>query len=385
MAAEQKLAALNQLFKDSAVPDEMAKYLVDSVGAKTIDDFLGLVPSATYETDLKTDICDVAGSPGKDKILVLSRDRTAYGSAMEMRYKERKRRQENVQEDLDLPLDSNTHESFLASFTANYRLTLTMYLHPSDTLLGRLHRENQRTSATVIAIKRVKSLQAASLPQSQKEVSVGQLRILTGEIAEASIDSVFAYYMGLRILGNGYAIVGQHVVHSKTSAGEKVMFSPLSANFDYADMALRRTMEMGLPSGQQLDWIRSRDEQCRAEMVQKMRQGWSQGEALEKAIQFTEVSWTLKSGPRSDDDHARGSGKAERAMGSPGKFELRTGSTYQNKTVCKAWNDNRGCKSSEKDCPQRRLHMCDIQKGDGSICGSRSHTRGACPSNPKRR
>ena len=52
---------------------------------------------------------------------------------------------------------------------------------------------------------------------------------------------------------------------------------------------------------------------------------------------------------------------------------VKTASTYQGKTICKRYNDNRGSKG--KTCPSGDKHVCDVIKDNGQPCGSTKHNR----------
>ena len=93
----------------AGVPDDMTAYITDKVGAQCVDDFLGLVPSDTYQSAL-ADVVNAAGSPGKDKLIVLAKVRTAYREALDKLQLSRKRKAEGLQDDLDHPLDAGTQE-----------------------------------------------------------------------------------------------------------------------------------------------------------------------------------------------------------------------------------------------------------------------------------
>jgi hypothetical protein len=43
--------------------------------------------------------------------------------------------------------------------------------------------------------------------------------------------------------------------------------------------------------------------------------------------------------------------------------------------ICKRFNDPRGCTHHERDCPQGRLHVCDVRRPEGGACGSTKHRR----------
>ena len=88
-------------------------------------------------------------------------------------------------------------------------------MFPSDSLLGRLYRENQRNSATVLAVRKVQSLYMTAMPEKKKGTALAAgITVTLGKELEP-IRSIYRYYVGLRILGNGYAITGQHKVNSR--------------------------------------------------------------------------------------------------------------------------------------------------------------------------
>ena len=54
-----------------------------------------------------------------------------------------------------------------------YRINLTMFAMPSDTLLGRIHREFERGTMTIMPIRKAVSLYYASLPREQQQLEIG--------------------------------------------------------------------------------------------------------------------------------------------------------------------------------------------------------------------
>ena len=141
-------------------------------------------------------------------------------------------------------------------------------------------------------------------------------------------------------------------------------------NLAYADFALRSVCEV---AGSSLDWLRTRDEATRARAVELQREGMPQGEALAAAWREQEIYWTVVPPPPSPKRPTE-----QQDMGSPTKV-LKTTNKIGNKFLCKRYNDNRGCKKHEKDCPDQRLHRCDALKPSNEVCGSRDHTRLQCP------
>ena len=121
-------------------------------------------------------------------------------------------------------------------------------------------------------------------------------------------------------------------------------------------------------------------------MIELMRDGWPQGEALSKALTEPELAWTVPPGivPQrstgsdfgSDggNDGGDGGGKG----GKKRKIKLQPSPPTASHDagglqICKAWNDNRGCK--RKGCPMGRAHVCDMIKKNGKPCLSKQHNR----------
>ena len=66
------------------------------------------------------------------------------------------------------------------------------------------------------------------------------------------MSTVVQYYQALRILANGFSIVGNFSVDSKAKPGTECIAAPLRTNLSYADFALRRACEVG---GSSLEWF----------------------------------------------------------------------------------------------------------------------------------
>ena len=366
------LDELTQLLKTSRLSDALSDHLL-KLGIESVADFVGLVNSQAYESELKTLIVDKSAC--KDDLVQLSRLRNAWREAQLLVDKSRKRRLEGIADDCDDPLDSGTQENLLQSFQAMYGVKLNMHLTPSDALLGRVYREFTRNAPTVIPAKKIMSLYKASAGASRESVSLGSNIMVQVSSEPPAIKTVIAYYWSLLVLANAYALAGTHKVQSVASASKQVTFAPLDVNVQYADYCLRQVTEVVTNASQQLAWLQSKDENTRACTVEFMRQGQSQGEALQNALTRAEVAWVMpaslpvavdKSQPDSPEGRLR---KKERTL-----RVLPSG-----QMPCKRYNDQRGCASNEKQCPDKRKHCCDVVKPDGQACASAGHTRLQCP------
>ncbi|CAE7488397.1 unnamed protein product [Symbiodinium sp. CCMP2592] len=274
----------------------------------------------------------------KDNALFLSRARAAWRSARTLLLRaEHKKQAGEAVEELECALEPSTQETLLQQFHATYKIEIDVHYMPCDPLLGRLYREFQRLTPTVISVFKIKSLYWAAKPHQDRTIVLGdQVKLQLDRDEAVPVRSVMEYYRGLRILANGYAIVGQHRAPSKQMPGTEVVFAPLSDNLRYADSVLRIASSCDLPAGSLLEWVRARDEQTRARMIELIRTGWAQGEALCKSWSEHELTWmSASTGTSKRPLHEDVPG----ARGSPDRKKIKTAKLE----LCKRWNDNRGC------------------------------------------
>ena len=384
----EKLAQLQAIMKDC--DQSVFTYTTQTLECKSLRDFIGLVVKESYETELKTVILDHTAV--KDSKVQLSRLRAAWELGSEILAKDKKSRTAFANDDWDDPIESDTQQSLLAAWALTYNIVIPMFLMPSDTLLGRLYREIQRVAATVIPLKKVRSLFQQTMPSRSERIPVSsQVHLEVNREAENEINSILEYYVCLRILAYAYSLVGQHKVPSSRDPSKAIVFAPLSVNLTYADECLKRAITGHTSS---VAWLQQKDEWTRAKMVEYMRQGVPQGEALEDAIKVSEVQWTLGVAEEvpvallaMGQDAYQSSPRKQSSASSPrdnkrkreSDREVRTCNEFNGQKICKKRNDNRGCAARQKDCPDGKLHICDAVKPDGKPCGNSSHTRMNCP------
>jgi len=194
----------------------------------------------------------------------------------------------------------------MTAFHAKHGISPTMFLMPSDHLLGRTHHEFANNNMSVMPIKKAISLYLASQPKEPQQITLGGgVSVKIGNSEAPPVRKVVHYYFGLRVLANAKAIAGTHQVASKISPGTRVAFAPLGVNVDYADHWLRRASQWDLSESVVLEWAQ---------------------------------------------------------------------------VICKKYNDPRTYTARERDCPERRRHVCDVRRPNGEACGSMTHGRlGNCP------
>ena len=113
----------------------------------------------------------LAKSAEKGSLIQLARLRAAWKEAHTSLEQQRKRKIDGVAEDAEEPLEPSVAESLSAAWLRLYGHRLEIHLTPSDSLLGRIYRECQRGTASLIPARKVTSLYRASLPQQKTEVS----------------------------------------------------------------------------------------------------------------------------------------------------------------------------------------------------------------------
>jgi len=360
---------------------DVIAYVVTTKGCENIQDFTNLVKHSEYEEQLNAKV--LAHTSQKDSDVQLSRLRTAWLAAKAANEQATQRQNSHLPEDENEPLDASTQASFLTAWEALYSIILPMFLQPCDALLGRLYREFTKLAATVVPTRKIRSLYQQTMPGMHKKIGLGNgISIAVGnEGEEQDATSVVEYYWCLRILAYAYSIVGQHKVKSKLYKDKEVLMAPLSTNQAYADECLKRACDKSAS----VRWLQENDELTRGKMVKYLRRGWPQGEALEQALADTQVHWSM--GPDAAPAHpakrslpaefaeAESDSPTKKPRTGPGK----TGSSYKGQAICKKFNDNRGCTASEKHCPDKRAHVCDVLTPQGGVCGARDHARTKCP------
>ncbi|CAE7300004.1 DNMT3A, partial [Symbiodinium necroappetens] len=340
--------------EDQKLPEPLIAWCESTLGIETLSDFCNIVTVNGYESELDVVILsaceDTKAAP--NKALLLARLRAAWRAARASILKvEARQKTGQPVDDLDDPLDPATQESLLDAWRKRYNLELPVHMAPSDTLLGRVWREMQRGTVTVIGIDKVRSLFAANRPQKDRFLDLGsaKLQLRPDEEARAA-QSVAEYYQRLRVLCNAYTIAGTFKVDSKQTPGTKVFMAPLGVLLDYCDAVLRHATD----SNATIEWLKIRDEQCRARMVELARQQWPLGEAFFKACQEQELMWQQPPSRKRVDPELHAASDSP-----PSSKKAKTAKEHRGRSFCKRWNDQR-------DAP-KRMSQRTGSGDDGSV------------------
>ena len=218
MSLDLELAKILDKF---SVPEAFRTKLVDSACLKVWQ-------FGEYVDDVKdwTSILSSLEPPIVDRMHIAS-VRRAYKAACARNAELLSRGRDYLGQDMDAPIESNRRRTLIEEHARHYRFQLQLSRQPSDTLLGRLDREKDRGTFTVINLAKVASVAAQSAHTKHIEVAPGiSFNLGTHEPPEASGDSeamgLAQWLLNLRILYNCYSIIGVRKV--ATSANCEAMW-----------------------------------------------------------------------------------------------------------------------------------------------------------------
>eukprot|EP00959_Pyramimonas_sp_CCMP1952_P258909 5412892-Pyramimonas_sp.AAC.1 len=115
---------------------------------------------------------------------------------------------------MDAPIDPVARRTIIEAHAEFYRFPIQLTRQPSDSLLGRLHRERERGTYTVINLAKITSVASQSAHTKHFEVvpgiafSLGSHGHLLDIGGNSKALSAAQWLLNLRILYNGYSIVG---------------------------------------------------------------------------------------------------------------------------------------------------------------------------------
>ena len=360
---------LRELFSKAKIKDDLTQWLIAEKSMESVSDFYGYFTSKGYEEEI--DLLLQTNDTFKDKQIITSRLRAAWRAADHLE-KERKAEKSQVgptNQELDLPLSDSVKDELDKAWTIRYNIEVHLRLMPPASLVARKYREIKKNAHEVDDIRRVRSLFLTTKPQETRREALGKnLIVETGEQLDVVIRGCIDYYWGVRILATAWAKAGNHQVDSVQRKGEKIQYSDLSENLDYADDCLRYSSEKSLPASEALRWLEEIDSLTRATMTHYMRRGWPQVEALGQARREHAIDWRAVPSKRSR------SPETPQALDRNPKV-VKTAGHLNGKEICKPFNDARGCAKSPQQCPLQRLHVCDAVGADGVLCGSKTHSR----------
>ena len=338
---------------------------------ETLEDFIYLLPSDTWEKSLQSNLDAIAELKGKP--LVLARFKGAYEAGLQAVRQAAQPAARMSADSLDDVLPESTIATVSKDYKATYNLDIDPALEPADSLRSRLYREFRKGTMSVIPMSKVKSLLHQSNPKSQESVAIsGNIKLEFDQEPPVNVGSVIAYYWGLRTLAYGWSWAGQFK-HKDPDGVERVFIS-LSEAQNYADEALRLTTEFGSGS---LLWLTRCDTVTRGKMATStIRRGWSAGAALKEALQQTFLEWRAPAmQPVPNNQKVRPAPEPSFPPEPKKQRRIKTdrwptvSMVKGGRRICKRYNDARGCPGCED------IHGCDVRLASGKACLAKDHNR----------
>jgi len=394
---------LKQILQRNSIADTVVANFV-TLQCLTVEDFANWVDK---REDLKVAFIDQTDQ--KDVPAQTARIKMAWRQAEAVVQKGLKRTSEGLSEEpLDEPLDETVRISVLETFTKAWNWpNLPLVRMGTDVLLGRVFREFQSKKPTLYPVAKVKSLasvQAKVGGVAKRRLGDRITMCFDGQDEDDldNVGTVLEYFTSLEVLGNTWAVAGAFEVMYLTKPCKYASWPDIYAyNVEIKEQAITKIADHSEQSV--LRYVTSVEEELRVKAIGLARgeevMPW--GKALSTVIKEHSSIWdhkadllvkrraalSLTPGP--------GNGRQrQQPRGGPPAIEDASGNLMRvkkegkdsewkkgwatarydqaNNTICKAWNDTRGCK---KDCPKHFVHVCDILLSTNKLCGSKQHNR----------
>ncbi|CAE6920920.1 aspC [Symbiodinium sp. CCMP2592] len=402
------------------VKAELATFMKDTLKMESLQDFFFYVAKDAWEAELDTKVVTPAVTATVItegmKAIQLARVRMAWQSAAKLQ--DVVETQAAGSGSADDPLPETARQLLDQRWKKRYPdFVLDPALMGASAIIHRLYREwVQGQPTTVIDLQKMRTALAERFQGDKLQIALGDATLTVTDYASTGsrvqFRSVSHFYLLHRTLTNCWAYVGSGEVESKNRPGTQVVQMSFQQALGYSDTILRKAVDVPEPS--QLVWMSRNDSLTRSRMAAHMMQGWPPGEALERALAET-VEWAML--PALGESELRGPSHSpldalgrepstkrtsdgmpsEEALprkkitvaGSPSKpgnakARQQTVTTLKgNKTLCKAWNDDRHCQRAKagEQCPDG-WHLCDVKLPSGRGCGGK-HRRDQCPNDPQ--
>ena len=280
-------------------------------------------------------------------------------------------------DDAETPLDTQITESMLAKFEQRYGYKPPLNEQLCDPLLGRIKREIDRKSHTLIPVDRVRTARESARVTRGSSVQLPgdlELKLPGGSVrSNREVKTVFQYLWLLEVLLiAGFVMVGNFV-----DASSKTLWASLQVARDYLSFVRSKAAPFS-GSVAPLDRVRSADEDLRCLWAEHMRRGMTFDQAVTASIPKQEALWLFAHGRDIDEAREVIDASDSRRRTSPPPKKQRTDpptptktsrpvdSTKTGKAICRLWNDGK----CSKQCKNGRLHVCNFDKGSGIACGA---------------
>ena len=389
---------LRALLEKNGVDESVIAFLGES-GCKELSSFSNWVEQ---KAELKQAVIDK--TPKKDDPGELAKLKQAWREAEALNSRSLKRAAEGLQgEELDSPLDSDVQKQVEDNFRKAYGWPgLPSRQVACDSLLGRVKREFERRQPSMFSILRVRTLAQAQRGNPLKTRRLSEsvsLQLGEGEDdTPASTNGLYAWLLLLQVLCTTWAVAG--CFYTEAGSGKRDRFAHWAQTCEYYSEIAYRAHEALLLFTEEsvVGWIQMVEEEMRARAIELVRgvQKELWGNALLQALKDCSHRWAetrtslnprakavrpqlpvnpqTPVPPGTPTPPGRPQPLPPPGGPAPSPKKWKTGSTLMNgASVCKRWNDPRGC---AKACPNGKAHVCDIVlASSGRICGRKDHPR----------
>ena len=282
--------------------------------------------------------------------------------------------------DLEDPLEAPVKARLDTEFLKYYHFRLRAIRTLADPLIGRMKRENDRRTWTVLPANRARSQAVYSKALSIQRVTIGNElaldigRRLIQEILELDLRK---YVNALRLIMNGHAIVGRYEVPGPSGTVRAASFAPWDLCMEYVDFCEGKVFDS--PFSPSVDKLRVADESTRELWCEWLRtEGLTMGECLERSKVQAAPFWLWGEQSAHADVAARenlhtSAPGAPRKRSAPLALSQYATETNRGKPICDAYNTTGGC--AIRGCTE--AHVCNFLLKDGKACGSQAHVRSA--------
>ena len=403
---------LMEIFAKAGAPDALRDYFISDCQLISLDLFLDYVVRQTLEQEIKDTVVEKfkvnEGFTIEQQRLFVSKARGAYRIALQMHQSLQKRSEQHAADQLEADIEKNLDPETIAQLKKSWS-----DLHPwqpvksmraAPALRNRVFREFRNYSVTLHTVEKAITVGDAKRHRDTTKTPLGNGEdapfLETKKPITRRISTTLEYFSALRLLTGVYSYCGTHEVPSKVTKG-MVIFFPWEIGLSYADDCMHNTIKIDMPETDKLQWLRSRDEATRGEMVGLISEGWPAGEALTKAFEMMAHYWRMEDGARAapqkdtvvssarEDRERTPAQPAKRSRqrsprrtsnantkyhsGPDGKPLRKTTIDGTGRKYCGKFNSASGCTPNERDCPQGAIHACNVTVGKGRACGRREH------------
>ena len=389
-AAEKEMKVLLRILAKAGVSEDVSKFITETLGVANVLDW----GNATTDKDaadrafMKTVVYDpLPEKPQAPEFLVISR-LCASRSMAEAAFRQANEggpAQTQKMEDLEADLPEDDRTTVEKEFKDMYHTVFSQETSPLQALKNRWYREFRSSDMSILPLTKMRSAaHAAALSKTNARKDLGNgfyhEDVDKVEVPDRVIDCLLTFLLGVRIMTHGWAQMGTNMKPSKKLRGKDgspvmVCDCSLEAAEEHFDFLLIQAIQHQDSQHETLEWLRSREIDTRIRARALHQEGWPWGEALKEARDvLCQVKWAAAN-VTSSQQLASVKTVYDEAAASLEKAE-------PIQEPCPKWNDISGCTRRQRDCPHRKLHICNFRPWGRARCGSVNHGRHTCPQNP---